>query len=60
MNREKLGIYKAIIVGGGASGLALSICLSDKFPLGKVAIFEKNIFGSMHSSIGTIDEVYWT
>ena len=41
MNRENFGIYKAIIVGGGASGLALSICLSNKFSPSKVALFEK-------------------
>ena len=41
MNRESQSVFKAVIVGGGASGMALSIMLSKRFGRGKIAVFEK-------------------
>ena len=41
MNRENSSVFKAVIIGGGASGLALSIILSKKIGKGKVALFER-------------------
>ena len=40
MNREKPCIFKAVVIGGGASGLAVSIMLSEKFGKGSVALYE--------------------
>ncbi len=41
MNRESRAPYKAIIIGGGASGLVLSISLAKKFGKDKVLLLEK-------------------
>ena len=41
MNRANSKIYKAVIVGGGASGLALAIKLSNKFGGENVALIER-------------------
>ena len=41
MNRENQPVFKAVIIGGGASGTALSIMLSKKFGKGSIAVFEK-------------------
>ncbi len=40
MNRENSCVFKAVVIGGGASGLAVSIMLSEKFGKGSVALFE--------------------
>lgn len=41
MNRENSQVFKAVIVGGGASGLALSIMLAEKFGGEKIMLVEK-------------------
>ncbi len=41
MNRENYSPFKAIIIGGGASGLALSIALGEKFGGSNVLLIEK-------------------
>ncbi len=41
MNRANSKIFKAIIVGGGASGLALAVKLSEKFSGTDIALIEK-------------------
>ncbi len=41
MNREKQGIFKAVIIGAGASGLALAIKLGEKFGGDKIALIER-------------------
>ncbi len=41
MNRENSRKFKVAIVGGGASGLALSIMLAKKFKKGSVVLFER-------------------
>lgn len=41
MNRENYGIFKAVIIGAGASGLALAIKLSQKFGGENVALIER-------------------
>ena len=41
MNRENGGVYKAIIVGAGASGIVASIGLQSKFSNCKISLFEK-------------------
>lgn len=40
MNRENLNYFKYAIIGGGASGLSLSIKLADKFGGKNVCLFE--------------------
>lgn len=41
MNRENQSPFKAIIIGGGASGLALSIALGERFGGSNVLLLEK-------------------
>ncbi|MBQ3234711.1 MAG: aminoacetone oxidase family FAD-binding enzyme [Clostridia bacterium] len=41
MNRENSSVFKAVIIGGGASGLALSIMLAERFGGESVALIEK-------------------
>ena len=40
MNRENFGIFKAVIIGAGASGLALAINLSKKYGGENIALIE--------------------
>ena len=41
MNRENFGIFKAVIIGAGASGLALAINLSKKYGGENIALIER-------------------
>lgn len=41
MNRENQGVFKAIVIGAGASGLVASIELLKKFGKGSVAVFDR-------------------
>ena len=41
MNRENQGVFKAIVIGAGASGLVVSIELLKKFGKGSVAVFDR-------------------